>query len=76
MTKNKGYQEHSLTHFLARLSPAEQLQVIMTHPFFTGQCPKCRQDFRCPSFPPSSWDCAHCGWVDISGHQTGMIPDA
>ncbi len=63
MTKQTGYQEHPLTHFLAQLSPAEQLQVMMTHPFFTGQCPQCRHDFRGLSFSPASWDCSHCGWM-------------
>jgi len=35
----------SLTQFLSRLTRAEQLQVIMTHPFFTGHCPQCHQEF-------------------------------
>jgi hypothetical protein len=66
MTKDEGYQQSPLTKFLARLSPTEQLHVIMTHPFFTGKCPQCRYEFKQAGFPPSPWNCDECGWIDNS----------
>jgi ribosomal protein L37AE/L43A len=55
-----------LTQFLAHLSKAEQLQVMMTHPFFTGCCPNCGHDFPRSELSPQHWHCRHCGWLDLA----------
>ena len=62
MTAN--HTRDSLTKFLSSLSKAEQLQVMMTHPFFTGYCPQCGQEFAQITPPPEHWDCQACGWLD------------
>ncbi len=66
MTANQT--RDSLTEFLSSLSKAEQLQVMMTHPFFTGYCPQCGQEFAQITPPPEHWDCEECGWLDDPGN--------
>jgi len=60
-----------LTQFLARLTKSEQLQLMMTHPFFTGCCPSCGHEFTTVETRPLHWDCQHCGWVDEAGINAG-----
>lgn len=60
-------QRDPLTQLLSQLTRAEQLQVIMEHPFFTGHCPQCQHEFdRLASVPnsPADWQCPYCGWMD------------
>jgi hypothetical protein len=49
-----------------RLTLEEQWEILETHPFFTGHCPKCRYQF--PSHVPEliHFDCPVCGWIDDS----------
>lgn len=51
--------------FQPRLTRAQQYEVFMNHPIFTGMCPQCRT-----SYPPNAervhWDCDACGWMDDS----------
>lgn len=61
-----------LTQFLARLTKTEQLQLMMTHPFFTGCCPSCGHEFTTVETRPLHWDCGHCGWVDEAGINAGQ----
>ncbi len=44
----------------------QQLELLNTHPLFTGRCPQCEFPFPKYEIPPVHWDCAECGWVDDS----------
>uniref|UniRef100_B8HWA2 Uncharacterized protein n=1 Tax=Cyanothece sp. (strain PCC 7425 / ATCC 29141) TaxID=395961 RepID=B8HWA2_CYAP4 len=55
---------HPITQVLARLSRSEQLEVMQTHPLFTGKCPCCGSRVPHHSLPPARWDCHDCGWED------------
>jgi hypothetical protein len=48
------------------LTPGEQLEILDSHPFFTGLCPKCGFEFDRNNLPLIHWDCPACGWVDDS----------
>lgn len=45
---------------------AELLELIDSHPFFTGCCPRCNYRFDKDMQPSVHWDCPHCGWIDDS----------
>ena len=47
-----------------RFTTKEKLELLDTHPLFTGVCPECR--YRFPKDNPRlvHWDCPECGWVD------------
>jgi hypothetical protein len=55
---------HPLTHVLAQLSRSEQLEVMQTHPLFTGKCPCCDASLPVSKQAPTQLNCDHCGWVD------------
>ncbi|MBE9092398.1 hypothetical protein IQ252_00145 [Tychonema sp. LEGE 07203] len=40
----------------------QQLELLDTHPLFTGRCPRCEHPFPKYEIPPVHWDCIHCGW--------------
>jgi len=42
------------------------LELLDTHPLFTGLCPQCEHPFPKYERPPVHWDCAECGWMDDS----------
>jgi Zn finger protein HypA/HybF involved in hydrogenase expression len=46
-------------------SPAEQVRLIMTHPFFSGKCPHCKRKVQLVKTMPGKCHCLHCGWSDI-----------
>lgn len=46
-----------------RWTPEEQLELLDTHPIFTGCCPACKRQFPRYDRPPVHWDC-QCGWMD------------
>lgn len=46
------------------LTPQENLQQIMTHPFKTGLCPYCGHTFPQVKKRVLSWNCLACGWAD------------
>lgn len=66
MAENTDYQSYPLTQVFASLTPAEQLQVIVTHPFFTGKCPECGYQFPLAHSTSVDCHCPECGWVDNS----------
>ncbi len=68
MAENLDYQSHPLTEVLSRLNPAEQLQVIVTHPFFTGKCPQCGYQFPLVHSTSAHCNCPECEWVDDLGN--------
>ena len=41
----------------------EQLELLDTHPIFTGCCPDCHRPFPQDAKAPVHWDCV-CGWID------------
>jgi hypothetical protein len=54
----------SKTYMLSQLHYFEQIQVITTHPFFTGQCPQCKQKLALVARTPGKCSCSACGWTD------------
>ena len=47
-----------------RWTREEQLELLDSHPLFTGKCPKCSYRFPPDNPPKVHWDCPMCGWVD------------
>ncbi|MEZ2224708.1 MAG: hypothetical protein ACBR50_00320 [Microcoleus sp.] len=47
-----------------RWTPEQQLELLDTHPLFTGRCPQCEMTYPKYETPPVHWDCAECGWMD------------
>lgn len=48
-----------------RWTPEEQLELLDTHPMFTGRCPQCGAEFERDYTARVHWDCK-CGWLDDS----------
>lgn len=48
-----------------RWTQQEQLQLLDTHPMFTGRCPQCGAEFERDYRSVVHWDCS-CGWMDDS----------
>ena len=46
------------------LSTEERLEILSTHPIFTGACPACGSAIAGEDLV--HWDCAVCGWMDDS----------
>ncbi len=44
----------------------QQLELIDTHPLFTGKCPQCGYEFERDYTARVHWDCPDCGWMDDS----------
>ena len=49
-----------------RWTREEQMELLDTHPMFTGRCPQCEMPFPRYGTPHVHWDCPHCGWKDDS----------
>lgn len=47
-----------------RWTKQEQLEILDTHPLFTGKCPQCRYQFERDYTARVHWDCPECGWID------------
>ncbi|HLP87672.1 MAG TPA: hypothetical protein VK184_03565 [Nostocaceae cyanobacterium] len=47
------------------LTTEQQLELLDTHPIFTGVCPKCNYFFT-PDSTRIHWDCPDCSWMDDS----------
>jgi hypothetical protein len=47
-----------------RRTTQEQLELLDTHPLFTGKCPSCGYRFSPDNPPEVHWDCPQCGWID------------
>jgi Zn finger protein HypA/HybF involved in hydrogenase expression len=73
MLKDTDSQSHPLTEVLSHLNPAEQLQVIITHPFFTGKCPECKYQFPLVHSTAAHCNCPECGWTDDLGNSQKAI---
>ncbi|ABW32899.1 hypothetical protein [Acaryochloris marina] len=46
------------------LTSSERLEVLVSHPYFSGICPKCGARFG--DSRPIHYDCRECGWIDDS----------
>ena len=42
------------------LTRAQQFQILMTHPMFTGMCPQCRYAYPSDRL---NWNCLICEWM-------------
>lgn len=60
------YGEHLVANRPSRYTPEQQLEILETHPLFTGVCPECGYKFDESNPPLVHWDCPQCGWVDDS----------
>ena len=49
-----------------RWTPEQQLELLDTHPLFTGRCPRCEITYPQYETPSVHWDCSACGWMDDS----------
>ena len=49
-----------------RWTREEQLNLLDTHPIFTGYCPECGYKFSSVNPPQVHWDCPSCTWKDDS----------
>lgn len=47
-----------------RRTTEEQLQLLDTHPIFTGTCPQCGSEYEHDYKAVVHWDCSNCGWMD------------
>jgi predicted RNA-binding Zn-ribbon protein involved in translation (DUF1610 family) len=47
-----------------RWTPEQQLELLDTHPIFTGRCPQCGYEFQRDYTARVHWDCPECGWMD------------
>lgn len=48
-----------------RWTRSEQMELLDTHPMFTGRCPECNRQYSQAERPIVHWDC-ECGWSDDS----------
>ena len=49
-----------------RWTPEQKLEMLNTHPLFTGRCPQCEMTYPQYETPPVHWHCSECGWMDDS----------
>lgn len=49
------------TDHVSKLTRAQQYQIFMTHPMFTGMCPQCHYVYE-ENRDSSSWDYTICRW--------------
>ena len=47
-------------------SQDEQMELLDTHPLFTGRCPNCEMPLLQTDPPRVHWDCEYCNWPDDS----------
>jgi predicted amidophosphoribosyltransferase len=64
VSQNLSSRQPSEFPLLKQSNYVEQIRLIVTHPFFTGQCPQCKQKLTLIERTPGQCHCAHCGWSD------------
>ena len=64
------YGDELIANRPSRYTPEQQLEILDSHPFFTGVCPNCGYRFDKNNPPKVHWDCPNpdCGWMDDSVH--------
>ena len=60
------YGDELIPNRTSRYTPEQQLQILDSHPFFTGVCPNCGYKFDKKNPPKVHWDCPVCDWMDDS----------
>ena len=45
----------------------QEIRMILTHPFFTGECPECKSSMRISARVKGGSRCQSCGWEDSRG---------
>lgn len=60
------YGDELVVEPVQRLTNAQRLELLDSHPLFTGRCPNCEMPIRQTEPPRVHWDCGHCGWKDDS----------
>ena len=51
---------------LPKYTSEQQIEMLDTHPFFTGVCPNCKHQFDRTNHQIIHFDCTICGWTDDS----------
>jgi hypothetical protein len=49
-----------------RLTLHQRLELIDTHPLFTGRCPQCERPIVVSKSEQVHWECENCDWTDDS----------
>lgn len=60
------YAGEPVPHPSSTLTTQEQLDLLDSHPLFTGCCPECGWEFESNNLPAVHWDCLECGPKDDS----------
>jgi predicted RNA-binding Zn-ribbon protein involved in translation (DUF1610 family) len=60
------YNEQLVMQLRQRWTREQQLELLDTHPMFTGICPACGAEFERDYRALVHWDCHNCGWKDDS----------
>ncbi len=58
------YNGELILHQPPRWTQSEQMELLDTHPLFTGKCPDCGAVFNQYYIVRVHWDCSECGWMD------------
>jgi predicted RNA-binding Zn-ribbon protein involved in translation (DUF1610 family) len=72
-TTESGCQGHRVTYLgeeikqpPQRWTREQKLELLDTHPMFTGKCPQCGYTFDRDYTSRIHFDCPDCGWMDDS----------
>ncbi|MDS3861168.1 hypothetical protein RIF25_10155 [Thermosynechococcaceae cyanobacterium BACA0444] len=65
-----------LNQIMARLSHADQIRLLVSHPFFTGRCPQCHSRVPLSQANLGQAQCTHCGWLDLDLQQEELRDDS
>jgi hypothetical protein len=60
------YGDELVITSVQRLTNQQRLELLDSHPLFTGRCPHCEMPMRQTVPARVHWDCQACGWVDES----------
>ena len=59
------YGDELILEPLQRRSLEQRLELLDSHPLFTGRCPQCERGIKAIA-GQIHYDCENCGWVDDS----------
>jgi hypothetical protein len=60
------YGDELVLEPVQQMTMEQRLDLLDSHPLFTGRCPNCEMPLLQTEPPRVHWDCEHCGWVDDS----------
>ena len=60
------WQSQWASYYSDELVLVQRLELLDSHPLFTGRCPNCEMPLLQTDPPRVHWDCEYCGWVDDS----------